>query len=470
MYLSIYLVPWGGGMVREGGRRLLLAILVPLQRGMLATAIGCCGAAAPRGRANVPIPLQPSPAPTTALPQSWTSITGDSGLTQWCNANCASGFCPADKCVEEGASKLLVPSPQPSPQPAVTSKATKKSATKSATKPTAKSTATAKGAAPSKTSKTSQETEAAMEATTAMEAMAAMEGSTATAVSALGLAKSTIVAHRSCAATPVDAPLYCGVTGKEQPTRIAAGFYGVHRSTALTAESLRENLLKPLQEVGAVDVFVHAIIVTELEDGTHVKEEAGVELCPNDYLLLRACVSSTSDQKDVDNKHHLKSFAKTGLWESAETVGFRNLTGPFPRVVPPAIADEGVRLNMLRSRFSMQQVGRLMVKHEKDIGVKYTHIVLARPDVGLVSPLIWKPPPMHLEGVPLHAQTMWLRVPNMQHYYGLNDRLSYGSRDALLYVSNEVSHLPLRTSQHLYGSPPPSHDHTSSLPSHSSIR
>jgi hypothetical protein len=250
----------------------------------------------------------------------------------------------------------------------------------------------------------------------------------------------------------VDAPLYCGVTGKGQPIRIAAGFYGVHRSTALTAESLRENLLKPLQEVGAVDVFVHAIIVTELEDGTHVKEEAGVELCPKDYLLLRACVSSTSAQEVVDNKHHLKSFAKTGVWESAETVGFRNLTGPFPRVVPPAIADEGVRLNMLRSRFSMQQVGRLMVKHEKDIGVKYTHIVLARPDVGLVSPLIWKPPPVHLQGVALHAETMWLRVPNMQHYYGLNDRLSYGSRDALLYVSNEFDKMNKSNANFSFGS------------------
>jgi hypothetical protein len=250
----------------------------------------------------------------------------------------------------------------------------------------------------------------------------------------------------------VDAPLYCGVTGKEQPIRIAAGFYGVHRSTALTVESLRENLLKPLQEVGAVDVFVHAIIVTELEDGTHVKEEAGVELCPKDYLLLRACVSSTSAQEVVDNKHHLKSFAKTGVWESAETVGFRNLTGPFPRVVPPAIADEGVRLNMLRSRFSMQQVGRLMVKHEKDIGVKYTHIVLARPDVGLVSPLIWKPPPVHLQGVALHAETMWLRVPNMQHYYGLNDRLSYGSRDALLYVSNEFDKMNKSNANFSFGS------------------
>ena len=240
--------------------------------------------------------------------------------------------------------------------------------------------------------------------------------------------------HR-CAAAPLHAPLYCGVTGKQQPVRIAAGFYGVHRSTALTAGSLHENLVKPLQKVGALDVFVHALIVTELEDGTHVKEEAGVELCPKDYMLLRACVSSTSIQEDIDKRHHLRKYAETGIYKTAETIGFRNLTGPFPRVVPPAIADQEVRLNILRSRFSMQQVGRLMVQHEKDIGARYTHIVLARPDVGLTSPLIWKLPPAHGDAA---GATMWLRVPNMQHYYGLNDRLAYGSRDALLYVANEV--------------------------------
>ena len=107
---------------------------------------------------------------------------------------------------------------------------------------------------------------------------------------------------------------------------------------------------------------------------------------------------------------------------------------------------------MLRSRFSMQQVGRLIVKHEKDIGAKYTHIVLARPDVGLVSPLIWKPPPVHVQGVALHAKTMWMRVPNMQHYYGLNDRLAYGSRDAMLYVSNEFDKMNKTGANFSFGS------------------
>ena len=54
------------------------------------------------------------------------------------------------------------------------------------------------------------------------------------------------------------------------------------------------------------------------------------------------------------------------------------------------------------------------------------------------------PPPVHVQGVALHAKTMWMRVPNMQHYYGLNDRLAYGSRDAMLYVSNEVRRRPPR--------------------------
>ena len=75
-------------------------------------------------------------------------------------------------------------------------------------------------------------------------------------------------------------------------------------------------------------------------------------------------------------------------------------------------------------------------------GKRAARRLLARPDVGLVSPLIWKPPPVHVQGVALHAQTMWMRVPNMQHYYGLNDRLAYGSRDAMLYVSNEARRRP----------------------------
>lgn len=434
---------------------------------MLSAAIGCSlsGAAAPR--AELPVSLQPPPTSITSLSPKWTSITGDPALTKWCNGNCASGFCPPDKCMEsdghgsdEVASKLLAPSSQPvSPM-----------ATTQATPMTAAGTTEGAAASNAMTSETTHRAArhrmgAAKSAVSAHHATHHGRGAAKTIASTLGLApepteavtvrlrnsqgpeaallpaeqETTDWGPAHCTSTPLDAPLICGVTGKEQPVRIAAGFYGVHRSTAFTAESIRENLVKPLQKVGALDVFVHAIVVTELEDGMHVKKESGVELCPKDYLLLMACVSSTSTQEYIDKKHHLKAFAETGVYQAAEKVGFRNLTGPFPRVVPPAVADVRVRLNILRSRFSMRQVARQMVQHENDIGARYTNILLARPDVGLASPLVWKPPPAHMEGV-----TMWLRVPNMQHYYGLNDRLAYGSRDALIYAANEVSCRPPR--------------------------
>lgn len=241
---------------------------------------------------------------------------------------------------------------------------------------------------------------------------------------------------RRCVATQpsLDRSLHsgpiCQVVSEEQRMRIAVGFYGVHRSTGLTAEGIQKNMLEPLQKVGAIDVFVHSMLVAELENNAHTRE-AGVDLCQEEYLLLRACTAGTVDQADVDRKYHLREIAETAVYSVEESIGWRNLTGPFPRAKPPVIADEGVRLNILRSRYSMQRVARLMTTREVESGVSYTHIMLARPDVGILSPLVWKPPPPQ-------SASMWLRVPNMQHYSGVNDRLAYGSRDALLYAANEV--------------------------------
>ena len=45
----------------------------------------------------------PSPSPTAAaaLSSRWNSRTGDPAMTQWCKSNCASGFCPPNKCVQD---------------------------------------------------------------------------------------------------------------------------------------------------------------------------------------------------------------------------------------------------------------------------------------------------------------------------------------------------------------------------------
>ena len=72
----------------------------------------------------------------------------------------------------------------------------------------------------------------------------------------------------------VEAP-QCGVTGTDQETRLAVAFYGAQRSTPLTLASIEKNLYAPLLEASdaAMDVFVHAMVVRNLDAVSRVKSE-----------------------------------------------------------------------------------------------------------------------------------------------------------------------------------------------------
>jgi hypothetical protein len=62
----------------------------------------------------------------------------------------------------------------------------------------------------------------------------------------------------------------------------------------------------------------------------------------------------------------------------------------------------------------------MVVAYEREVGLSYTHICSARPDLRILSPLLWSPLP---EGI---------RVPNFHHWNGLNDRFAYGIRSSML--------------------------------------
>ncbi len=217
-------------------------------------------------------------------------------------------------------------------------------------------------------------------------------------------------------AKPDHEPKRCGVISEDQDTRIAVAFYGAQRSTPLTLESIEQNLFKPLREVsgGALDVFVHAMLVQKLDAVSRVASEEGVELCTDDYKLLQPCVADTDDQDQADNTNNLHQIADTAMYSNGTT--------EMPRIGLPAISHPEVRLNIVRSRFSMSRVARLIQQRESQLGFEYTHVVMARADTGFASPLIWRPP----------KGGFWLRVPNFQHWKGVNDRFAYGTRDAMV--------------------------------------
>lgn len=228
-----------------------------------------------------------------------------------------------------------------------------------------------------------------------------------------------LAAKRSgCARTTEEAPR-CGVKSKDQPVRIAAAFYGAQRSTPLTLASIEKNLFGPLEDAsdGALDVFVHAMVVRKLDSVSRVASQENVELCTEDFKLLRPCASDTDDQDKADYENRLVEIAETALYSN----GTQEL---LPRIGAPAISHAEVRLNIVRSRFSMSRVARLIVQREQDTSLQYTHVVMARADTGFATPLIWRPP----------NGGFWLKVPNFQHWKGVNDRFAYGTRDAVVNV------------------------------------
>ena len=68
-----------------------------------------------------------------------------------------------------------------------------------------------------------------------------------------------------------------------------------------------------------------------------------MKLCPEDYKLLRPCVSDTDEQEHADSANRLVEIAETAMYSNGTT--------EMPRVGLPAISHPEVRLNIVRSRF-----------------------------------------------------------------------------------------------------------------------
>merc|ERR1719261_1130909 len=148
-------------------------------------------------------------------------------------------------------------------------------------------------------------------------------------------APSIFAAQKSGCANPPEEERRCGVTGEDQDVRIAVAFYGAQRSTPLTLASIEKNLFAPLLEASdaAMDVFVHAMFVRNLDAVSRVKSEEGMKLCPEDYKLLRPCVSDTDEQEHADSANRLVEIAETAMYSNGTT--------EMPRVGLPAISHPG---------------------------------------------------------------------------------------------------------------------------------
>ena len=201
----------------------------------------------------------------------------------------------------------------------------------------------------------------------------------------------------------------CPVKGSD-PLRVALCFYGSVRNFNNTLPSIRDSLVAPLRRKAAVDLFMHALQTESILAPSRGQE--GVPLDVDDYKRLTVCKADADEQEDVDRLFALDKLAREEVRTSPKG---------------PNAYDHVTIQNIFRSRYSVDSVRSLVRQHERQRGFRYTHVVLARPDVRYDKPVAWVP--RLSDGDNPHV---W--VPNHCQWHGVCDRFAAGTAEAMLTV------------------------------------
>ena len=211
-------------------------------------------------------------------------------------------------------------------------------------------------------------------------------------------------------AAPADAAssseMRCRARGGEL-LRIATCFFGRLRALQATLPTIRQNLIAPLRAAasGAVDVFVHALHVP-------AEDENSAALLSD----LLACDIETEVQTQVDARERLEARV-TAIEQASDGILARETFS------------SAVLINVLRSRYSLGRVGRLVAAHEAQVGLVYTHVLAARLDTAFLAPIEWQPLPTGLVVANFYHHGQLDEPPA---HGGLHDRFAYGDRASMV--------------------------------------
>lgn len=192
---------------------------------------------------------------------------------------------------------------------------------------------------------------------------------------------------------------------------IAVCVFGLVRNVKLSQPSLYSRVLQPLQEAGETDLFVHTLLLAELNNNR--SKELGIQLMPGDFLRIgRACRYTAEDQDTIDET----------LERSVKVL-----------VHGHKLFDKNMMKNFLRALYGLQQVANMALAHERKGNFKYRLVCVARADTAFLSGL---PPPLvssMLKEQPT-LDPMRILVPNFHMCLGVNDRFALGGREAMFNV------------------------------------
>jgi hypothetical protein len=204
---------------------------------------------------------------------------------------------------------------------------------------------------------------------------------------------------------------------KRPLVRIALGFYGLARNLELTLPSIVAHVMRPLAaaSAGALDVFVHAILVGV---------EGGAALRKTDFLRLSPCAFAAEQQAIIDAEGGLANLARASMrWRIHHGLPWYGGYGQGPN-------GQATLINSYRKLYSLSKLADLIITRQRAARQVYTHVVAARPDVAYYTPM---------RGLQLQLSTLanlssrGVAIPNVQHFGGLNDRFAIGDAEAMLH-------------------------------------
>ena len=218
----------------------------------------------------------------------------------------------------------------------------------------------------------------------------------------------------------------CATVPNTSKAHIAIGFYGLARNLSNVLYTFENHVFRVLDKANITyDVFsvtmgTHSVSsARDLTRGLDVTKIPHGALDPYDIQLLRPCRFSILDQESI----RMQEFS---LFRAARKMPQHGLTlAQYKHFDEFDDNFESVK-NALCSYYTQSALLAMITAHAQAHSITYDAILALRPDTAMVRDIDL---PANLGAIRGDNHTLW--VPNFQHWWGYNDRLAYGSLQAM---------------------------------------
>ena len=173
--------------------------------------------------------------------------------------------------------------------------------------------------------------------------------------------------------------------------RIALGFWGITRSLKHTIQSIKQHIIKPMQQQNIeIIIYMHTYNVKSTYNNIRTNE-LHIQLDNDEYKLLNPHYIQIDDQDEIKKQINIEQYR----------------THPDPWNTEYNSVD-----NFICAMYSKQQLINMISASKKE----FDYVIFLRPDVKYKNPIN--------TALFSHVRGNTICVPNFALYYGFNDRFA----------------------------------------------